>query len=258
MMLSPKSKMVLTAMALTGANATAINKNRDNMRDVTNIIDIKNLSLNLIGPNGKQVNILHNVNLNVQAGESVSIVGPSGSGKTSLMMLISGVEKTTSGQIEVAGEDITHYDEDELAAFRGANIGVVFQNFHLIPTMTAFENVSVSLELAGHKNTEQKAKDSLKAVGLEQRMDHYPEQLSGGEQQRVAIARALATHPKILLADEPTGNLDSETGQVIIDLLFSLTEQYGTTLVLITHDEKLANKTSRKLVMKDGVLNADA
>ena len=175
-----------------------------------------------------------------------------------MMMLISGVEKTTSGQIEVAGEDITHYDEDELAAFRGANIGVVFQNFHLIPTMTAFENVSVSLELAGHKDTEQKAKDSLKAVGLEQRMDHYPEQLSGGEQQRVAIARAFATHPKILLADEPTGNLDSETGQVIIDLLFSLTEQYGTTLVLITHDEKLANKTSRKLVMKDGVLNADA
>ncbi|MAI08078.1 MAG: ABC transporter [Magnetococcales bacterium] len=228
------------------------------MRDVNNIIGIENLSLNLLGPNGKQVSILHNVNLNVQAGESVSIVGPSGSGKTSLMMLISGVEKATSGQIEIAGQDITHYNEDQLAAFRGENIGVVFQNFHLIPTMTAFENVSVSLELAGHTDTEQKALDSLKAVGLEKRMHHYPEQLSGGEQQRVAIARAFATHPKILLADEPTGNLDSETGKLIVELLFSLTVQYGTTLVLITHDEKLANKTSRKLVMKDGVLNSDA
>ena len=191
------------------------------MRDVNNIIGIENLSLNLLGPNGKQVSILHNVNLNVQAGESVSIVGPSGSGKTSLMMLISGVEKATSGQIEIAGQDITHYNEDQLAAFRGENIGVVFQNFHLIPTMTAFENVSVSLELAGHTDTEQKALDSLKAVGLEKRMHHYPEQLSGGEQQRVAIARAFATHPKILLADEPTGNLDSETGKLIVELLFS-------------------------------------
>lgn len=228
------------------------------MRDENHIIKISNLSLKLLGPNNKYVNILHNVTLNVQTGESVSIVGPSGSGKTSLMMLISGVEKSTSGQIEIAGVDITHFTEDQLAAFRGENVGIVFQNFHLIPTMTAFENVSVSLELAGHSNTTEKATESLKAVGLEKRMHHYPEQLSGGEQQRVAIARAFATQPKILLADEPTGNLDSETGKRIIDLLFSLKEKFGTTLILITHDENLANKTSRKVTMKDGVLDGDA
>ena len=170
-------------------------------------------------------------------------------------MLISGVEKATSGRIEIAGKDITHFDEDELAAFRGENIGVVFQNFHLISTMTALENVSVALELAGHDDAENVAVESLTAVGLEKRIHHYPEQLSGGEQQRVAIARAFATRPKILLADEPTGNLDSENGQRIIELLFSLTKQYGTTLVLITHDDALANKTSHKLTMKDGVLS---
>lgn len=194
--------------------------------------------------------------MQVQAGDAVSITGPSGSGKTSLMMLIAGVEKPTSGKIIVANQDITEYNEDELAAFRRQNVGVVFQNFHLIPTMTALENVEVALDLAGHSNATALAIKSLKAVGLDTRIDHYPNQLSGGEQQRVALARAFATKPSLLLADEPTGNLDSQNSKHITDLLFELKEQHGTTLVLITHDMELASLTSKQFTMRDGKLYA--
>lgn len=180
------------------------------------------------------------------------MVGPSGSGKTSLLMLIAGVERATGGRIEVAGQDITHLDEDQLAVFRRKHVGIVFQNFHLIPTMTARENVTVALEFAGFKDTAAIAENHLKALGLGHRLDHYPEQLSGGEQQRVALARAFAIRPTLLLADEPTGNLDGENGHMIMDMLFSLSKEHGTTLLLITHDKELAAKTSRQLMMSDG------
>jgi putative ABC transport system ATP-binding protein len=193
--------------------------------------------------------------MKVQKADAIGITGASGSGKTSLMMLIAGVEKATSGNITVAGEDITSYDEDQLATFRRKHISIVFQNFHLIPTMTALENVQIALELAEQQDAEKRAIEKLKNVGLEKRMHHYPDQLSGGEQQRVALARAFATRPSILLADEPTGNLDSENGKHITDLLFNLKEKHGTTLILITHDIALAKMTSKQLVMQDGRLH---
>ncbi|MEC8010796.1 MAG: ABC transporter ATP-binding protein [Pseudomonadota bacterium] len=227
------------------------------VRTNEDIISLSQIALSLAGPDKKPTHILHDISLQVQAGSAISITGASGSGKTSLMMLIAGVEKPTSGKIIIANTDITHYDEDQLAAFRRRNISVVFQNFHLIPTMTAYENIEIALELAGFENCEQKARESLKSVGLEQRCDHYPDQLSGGEQQRVALARAFATQPKVLLADEPTGNLDSENGQQITELLFQLVDEFNTTLVLITHDPQLAAMTHRQLVMKDGVLHED-
>jgi putative ABC transport system ATP-binding protein len=219
------------------------------------IISLSDISLTYKGPSGLTNNILHHINIKVQSGDFISITGASGSGKTSLMMLIAGVEQPSSGQIEVAGQEISGLKEDELATFRRKNIGVVFQNFHLIPTMTAFENVEVALELAGIKNAAKIAKKTLKDVGLEHRLEHYPEQLSGGEQQRVALARAFSAKPKILLADEPTGNLDSENGKVITDLMLKMKEKYGTTLVLITHDNQLAKMSSRKFIMQDGRLN---
>ncbi len=198
--------------------------------------------------------ILHNIDLEVQAGETVSVMGPSGSGKTSLLMVIAGVEQVTSGRVEVCGCDITGLDEDRLAEFRRHHIGVVFQNFHLIPTMTALENVALALELAGDADAQVRAGEALDRVGLSQRLHHYPAQLSGGEQQRVALARAFVTKPKLLLADEPTGNLDSHTGQRVIELLFEMKEQSGTTLLLITHDAELARRAGRILHMQDGVL----
>jgi len=221
------------------------------------IISLDNIALTLAGPDKNPTHILHDITMQVQPGDAVSITGPSGSGKTSLMMLIAGVEKSTSGKIVVAGEDITNYAEDDLAAFRRRHIGVVFQNFHLIPTMTALENVEVALELAGYEDASALAMQGLKSVGLENRTTHYPNQLSGGEQQRVALARAFSTKPKILLADEPTGNLDSENGKHITELLFGLKEKFGTTLVLITHDISLASLTSKKFIMQDGKLHED-
>lgn len=218
------------------------------------IISLQKVALTLPGPGKKPVHILHDITMQVYQGETISVVGPSGSGKTSLMMLIAGVERATHGRLEVAGQDITHMDEDQLAMFRREHVGIVFQNFHLIPTMTALENVSVALEFAGKQDAATQAAKHLKAVGLSKRLDHYPEQLSGGEQQRVALARAFATRPALLLADEPTGNLDKENGHMIMDLLFGLKEEHGTTLLLITHDKELAAKTSRQLVMTDGRL----
>jgi putative ABC transport system ATP-binding protein len=221
------------------------------------IIKLNDVCLSLPGPSHGIVDIIHNASLEVNQGEIVSIVGPSGSGKTSMLMLIAGVEKATSGAIIIDGNDITSKDEDQLAKFRRDYVGVVFQNFHLIPTMTALENVKVALELANHDNADEDAKQALDSVGLSDRYDHYPEQLSGGEQQRVALARAFVTKPKILLADEPTGNLDSENGQNIIDLLFQMQEKHGTTLLLITHDKSLAEKASRKITIKDGYLSEE-
>ena len=199
-----------------------------------------------------EVHILKDINLEVKQGETVAITGPSGSGKTSLMMLIAGLEKPTSGQITVAGQNITDANEDALAIFRRNTVSIVFQSFHLIPTMTALENVCVPLEFAGMKDVKDKALAALDAVGLSHRHHQYPSQLSGGEQQRVAVARAFVSKPKLLLADEPTGNLDERTGKSIIELLFSLHEKYGTTLALITHDMALANLCSRRVHISDG------
>jgi putative ABC transport system ATP-binding protein len=211
---------------------------------MTAALDLKDVSLTLSSRAGP-VKILRGVNVAAPAGQAIGIVGPSGSGKTSLLMVIAGLEAVTSGDIKVAGEALNGKSEEQLAKFRRDNIGIIFQSFHLIPTMTALENVAVPLEFKG-------AKDGLVRVGLGHRLDHYPSQLSGGEQQRVAIARAVASGAKILLADEPTGNLDQETGQSIIDLLFELKTRENATLLLVTHDRALAAKCDRILEVRDG------
>jgi putative ABC transport system ATP-binding protein len=212
---------------------------------------LKNVTLTLPSRAGN-VEILRGVDLSVNTGEAIGIVGPSGSGKTSLLMLIAGLERATSGTLEVAGTSLKDKNEDALAAFRRDTIGIIFQSFHLIPTMTALENVSVPLEFRGVANAMQLAEEKLKRVGLGHRLTHYPGQLSGGEQQRVAIARALASGARILLADEPTGNLDRETGEQIIKLLFQLKSQEGASLLLITHDRALAKRCDRIAEVRDG------
>ena len=192
------------------------------------------------------------ISLDIGAGEAVGIVGPSGSGKTSLLMVLAGLERATGGSVMVAGQELTRLDEDALARFRRDHIGIVFQAFHLIPTMTALENVSVPLELAGVRDAEKRAADSLAAVGLAHRLTHLPGQLSGGEQQRVALARAFAPRPRLLLADEPTGNLDHATGRSVMDLLFGMQANADTTLLLITHDPALAARCDRQVRIADG------
>ena len=209
-----------------------------------------------LGSRAGRVDILKGVSLEVEAGQSVGIIGPSGSGKSSLLMLMGGLENATSGQITALGHDLTSMDEDALARFRRDNMGVVFQSFHLIPTMTALENVSTPLELAGQRDALERAEAELDAVGLSHRSDHYPAQLSGGEQQRVALARAAVTKPKILLADEPTGNLDGITGDEIVEHLFGLQSQHGATLILVTHSNALAARCERVIRMSDGLLDA--
>jgi putative ABC transport system ATP-binding protein len=198
------------------------------------------------------VNVLRGVSLRVGAGETVSLVGPSGSGKSTLMMVTGGLERPSAGRVVVAGTDLATLDEDGLARFRRDTIGIVFQSFHLVPTMTALENVAIPLELAGRADAFEAARARLDAVGLAERVLHYPGQLSGGEQQRVALARAFAAAPKLLLADEPTGNLDTATGRRVIDLLFELSATHGTTLLLITHDHDLARQCHRIVHMADG------
>ena len=198
------------------------------------------------------VNILTGLDLEVAAGEAVGIVGPSGSGKTSLLMVLAGLEQATGGTVEVAGQSLTGLDEDALARFRRNTVGIVFQAFHLIPAMTALENVAVPLELGGVADATRRAKASLEAVGLGHRLTHLPGQLSGGEQQRVALARAFAPRPRLLLADEPTGNLDHATGAAVMDLLFGLQTEYGATLLLITHDPALAARCDRRVRIADG------
>ena len=215
------------------------------------IITIQDVHLSL-GTGAARVDILKGASLSVAPGTSLGLVGPSGSGKSTLLMALAGLERPTSGVVEVAGVDLTSLSEDQLAAFRGRQIGIVFQSFHLIPTMTALENVAVPLELAGHKDPFGRARSELEAVGLGERTSHYPTQLSGGEQQRVAVARALAPEPAILVADEPTGNLDGPTGRQIADLLFAAPARRGTTLVLVTHDLTLAARCDRQVRLRRG------
>lgn len=207
---------------------------------------------------GKPLNILRAVNLAVAPAEVVAIVGPSGSGKTSLLMLLAGLERASGGQITIAGTDITKRDEDAMAVFRRQTLGIVFQSFHLIPSLSALDNVGLALEIARPDlplgKVREEAAAALEAVGLGKRLDHRPAALSGGEQQRVGLARALVTKPKLLLADEPTGNLDQKTGAVVVDLMFNLARQNGTAVVMITHDAHLATRTDRKFTMEQGQL----
>ena len=214
-------------------------------------IFMENVELSL-GSGVSRVHILRGVSLEIEPGVAVGLVGPSGSGKSTLLMCAAGLERPDAGRIKIAGEDITHLSEDQLARFRGRNIGIIFQAFHLIPTLTALENVAIPMELAGNADAMARARAELKAVGLGERLDHYPGQLSGGEQQRVAIARALAPRPAILVADEPTGNLDEATGREIINLLFALKRERGTTLLLVTHDLGLAQSCDRVIRLKTG------
>ena len=221
------------------------------------LIVLKNLSKQYCNSAGN-FTALSNVSLTVNQGEFLAIVGKSGSGKSTLLGLIAGLDRPTSGSITLDGTDISRMCESDLAKYRRDHIGYIFQSFHLIPTLTALENVLVPLELAGASGAQDRATDLLKSVGLENRLHHYPVQLSGGEQQRVAVARSFACHPPILLADEPTGNLDSATGQQIMNLLLSLHREYGTTLVLVTHDRAMAASMERVITLRDGRIESDS
>ena len=219
----------------------------------TPIISLQNVSLTLKG-NAGNVNIIKNISLNIDQGESIGLIGPSGSGKSSLLMLAGGLERASSGEIEILGQVITEMSEDKLSKLRRNNVGVVFQSFHLIPTLTALENVATPLEISFSKNPNKHAVMALDRVGLSHRADHYPSQLSGGEQQRVALARAYVSKPKILLADEPTGNLDEKNTKAIVDLLFEIKNENDTTLFLVTHSRELAKKCDRIIKIRDGKL----
>jgi putative ABC transport system ATP-binding protein len=220
------------------------------------LVNLAGVTLNLASLAG-EVNVLRGIDLSVEAGETVGVVGPSGSGKSTLLMVIAGLERASSGRVAVAGHDLSAMDEDALARFRRTQIGIVFQAFHLVPAMTALENVAVPLELAGARDAFARAEEELRQVGLAHRLDHYPGQLSGGEQQRVALARAFVARPRLLLADEPTGNLDQGTGRTIVELLFDLHDRHGTTLVLVTHDPTLAARCRRVVRVEDGRIAAD-
>lgn len=219
------------------------------------VISLNDMNLTLSG-NAGSVDILKGISLTVQKGETLGLIGPSGSGKSSLLMIMAGLENASSGGISVLGNDLTAMNEDRMARFRRDHMGVVFQSFHLIPTMTALENVATPLELAGDREAFSKAETELRSVGLGDRLDHYPAQMSGGEQQRVALARAAAPRPEILLADEPTGNLDSTNGQAIMEMLFDLRDRHGSTLVLVTHDKGLAERCDRIIRLADGKIDA--
>ncbi|MBF9043130.1 ATP-binding cassette domain-containing protein [Rhodobacterales bacterium HKCCE4037] len=215
------------------------------------ILSLKDARLTLDG-NAGRVDILHGISLDVARGETLALTGPSGSGKSSLLMLMGGLEQATGGSVTALGHDLTAMTEDQLARFRREHMGVVFQSFHLIPTMTALENVATPLELSGQADAFDRAEAELRAVGLGHRLSHYPAQMSGGEQQRVALARAVAPRPDILLADEPTGNLDGATGAQIMELLMALRKSHGATLILVTHAQDLAAKCDRELRLRDG------
>ncbi|WP_299152216.1 ATP-binding cassette domain-containing protein [uncultured Tateyamaria sp.] len=217
------------------------------------VLSLKDAALSLDG-NAGRVDILHGITLEIARGETVGLVGPSGSGKSSLLMILGGLERATGGSVRALGQDLTAMNEDALARFRRGHMGVVFQSFHLIPTMTALENVATPLELAGARDAFARAETELDAVGLGHRSGHYPSQMSGGEQQRVALARASVTRPEILLADEPTGNLDGVNGAAIMDLLFSLRDRHGATLVLVTHAPDLAARCDRVIRLADGAI----
>ncbi|NRG17157.1 ABC transporter ATP-binding protein [Rhizobiales bacterium] len=215
------------------------------------VISLRQVHLSL-GSGAGRVHILKGIDLDIEKGCSVGLVGPSGSGKSTLLMVMAGLERADKGEVIAAGETLTKLDEDRLARFRGRNVGIIFQSFHLVPNMTALENVAVPLELAGDRAAFTKARAELEAVGLGERLSHYPTQLSGGEQQRVAIARALVVEPQILIADEPTGNLDETTGEQIVELMFEASEKRGMTLVLVTHDLTLAKRCDRVIRVRSG------
>lgn len=221
------------------------------------VLSLKDVHLALDG-NAGRVEILHGISLDVAKGQSIGLIGPSGSGKSSLLMLMGGLERATGGSVTVLGEEFGAMNEDALARFRRDHMGVVFQSFHLIPTMTALENVATPLELAGHRDAFERAEAELETVGLGHRAGHYPAQMSGGEQQRVALARASAPRPHILLADEPTGNLDETNGGAIMDLLFDLRDRHGATLVLVTHAPALAARCDRVVRLRDGRIDDSA
>jgi len=221
------------------------------------VLSLKDVHLALDG-NAGRVEILHGITLEVEKGQSLGLIGPSGSGKSSLLMLMGGLERATGGTVVALGQDLGAMSEDALARFRRDHMGVVFQSFHLIPTMTALENVATPLELAGHRDAFERAEAELESVGLAHRADHYPAQMSGGEQQRVALARASAPRPHILLADEPTGNLDEKNGGAIMDLLFGLRDRHGATLVLVTHAPSLAARCDRVVRLRDGRVDDSA
>ena len=220
-------------------------------------ISARNLTLTL-GSDAAPVEILRGIDLDIATGSTVALLGPSGSGKSSLMAVLSGLERASGGQLQVAGQDFATMDEDALAHARRGRIGIVLQAFHLLPTMTALENVATPMELAGEIDVRERARAELEAVGLGHRLDHYPQQLSGGEQQRVAIARATAPRPDLIFADEPTGNLDAATGHEIVELLFARREETGATLLVITHDPELADHCERVLTLADGRIASDS
>lgn len=221
------------------------------------VIALKDVHLAL-GEGAGRVHILKGIDLDIQPGTSVGLVGPSGSGKSTLLMVMAGLERADTGTVKVAGSDLGPLSEDQLAQFRGRNVGIIFQSFHLVPNMTALENVAVPLELAGDGQAFDKARQELDAVGLGHRLHHYPAQMSGGEQQRVAVARALVVRPEILIADEPTGNLDDATGTQIVDLMFSAQKERRTTLVLVTHDPALAERCDRVIRVRSGEVDEKA
>ncbi len=225
--------------------------------DARPVLSLQDVHLTLNGNTGP-VTILQDITLDVQRGETLALVGPSGSGKSSLLMVMGGLEQASGGHVAALGEDLTQLDEDALARFRRQHMGVVFQSFHLIPTMTALENVATPLELSGARDAFERARAELAAVGLDHRCDHMPAQLSGGEQQRVALARAVVSRPDILLADEPTGNLDQTNGAQVMDLLFDLRDRHASTLVMVTHAPELAARCDRTVHLRDGRIAADA
>ncbi len=220
-------------------------------------ISARNLTLTL-GTSDAPVEILRGIDLDIEHGSTVALLGPSGSGKSSLMAVLSGLERASSGSLQVAGQDFTRLDEDALAHARRGRIGIVLQAFHLLPTMTAQENVATPMELAGESDAQVRARAELEAVGLGHRLDHYPQQLSGGEQQRTAIARAIAPRPQLIFADEPTGNLDAATGHEIVELLFARRAETGATLLVITHDPELAENCERVITLADGRISSDS
>lgn len=229
---------------------------KPNDSKIMSILRVKDVSKTYQSGNRK-LTVLDQVNFDIQSGESIAIVGPSGSGKTTLLGLCAGLDSSTTGSVELNGNAFEKLTEDQRAAVRSRDVGFIFQNFQLLPTLTALENVMVPLELKKRKDAKEKALELLEKVGLKDRVTHYPTQLSGGEQQRVSIARAFANEPKILFADEPTGNLDTETGEMIEDLIFNMNKEKGTTLILVTHDPELAKRTDRIINIKGGKIQEE-